>query len=161
MTIKGLKKILIIIIGLIAIFSMSFGIYAATQEKTDIICEDINLFNALKNELPNNLLISSNINTKTISIPTETLKTITKLELDNNEITNLTGLEKFTELTELNLSNNNITSIDALKDMKNLTILNLGNNRLLGNNVSMISNFKSLKEVYLSNDGISDRTNIT
>ena len=155
MTIKGLKKILIIIIGLIAIFSMSFGIYAATQEKTDIICEDINLFNALKNELPNNLLISSNINTKTISIPTETLKTITKLELDNNEITNLTGLEKFTELTELNLSNNNITSIEALKDMQNLTILNLGNNRLLGNNINIISNFKSLKQAYLSNDGIS------
>ena len=105
---KTCKKVVLVVLTISLIFGISFAIYAATTERVDIVCNDINLYNALKNELPNSLLITTNNSTKTISIPEDMLNDITTLSLKNAGIYDLTGLENFTNLTELNLSKNEI-----------------------------------------------------
>ena len=152
---KVLKRILTIIIVFVLMSSVAFIIYATTQEKTDIVCSDINLFNALKNALPKNILISTDSSTRTISIPTDILATITSLSLENSNINNLTGLEKFTNLKELNLSNNMINSIEQLSEMNDLTTLDLSKNVSLGSNVNILSNKTNLTTLKISNIGIS------
>ena len=116
----------------------------------------MNLYNALRSELPNGLLINTDNATKTISMPESTIKTITSLDLKNSDISNLTGLENFTALTELNLTNNNITDISALSGMENLTILNLSDNSSIKSNISTISTKTSLVNLNISNIGVSN-----
>ena len=45
------KKLAIIVIAIILIFTLSAFIYAGTVEKTTIVCEDANLYKLLKNSL--------------------------------------------------------------------------------------------------------------
>jgi len=153
---KNLKRILLILVILTLFFGFSFAIYAATAERTEIVCTDINLFNALKNELPNSLLISTDSTKKTITIPTDTLNNITELTLKNSNISDITGLENFKKLKQLNLSNNSISRITALEEMEELEILNLSDNRSIGNNISVLSNKLTIKQLNLSNTGISN-----
>ena len=61
---------------------------------------------------------------------------ITKLELANKSIANLTGIKHFTELKELYLYNNLLTQLDLSKNTK-LTRLECPNNRLTSLDVSL------------------------
>ena len=158
---KKLSKFILIFAIITIILGFSFAIYANEMEKTDIVCSDINLFNALKKELPGSLFISYDANTKTISIPTENLNKITSLTLKNSEITNLTGLEKFVNLTELNLSNNSISSITALNELNSLTKLNLSDNKSIGNNSASLQTKTGLTTLNLANTGLSNITFIS
>ena len=55
---------------------------------------------------------------------------ITKLDLSNMGISDLTGLEYMGELEELDLSNNNISNIEPICHLMNLKKLNLSNNNI-------------------------------
>ena len=158
---KNLSKIILIFAIITIILGFSFAIYANEMEKTDIVCSDINLFNALKKELPGSLFVNYNANTKTISIPTENLNKITSLTLKNSEITNITGLEKFVNLTELNLSNNNISSITPLNELNSLVNLNLSDNKSIGNNSASLQTKTGLTSLNLANTGLSNITFIS
>lgn len=154
---KKISKILLIFAVIAIILGFSFVIYATEMEKTDIICNDTNLFNALKKELPSNPFISYNNTAKTISIPTEVLNNIHTLTLENAEIIDLTGLDKFVNLTELNLSKNKISSIEKLDNLNSLTKLNLSSNRTIGNsNIGNLANKTELTNLNISETGISN-----
>ncbi|WP_264197115.1 leucine-rich repeat domain-containing protein, partial [Microseira wollei] len=53
------------------------------------------------------------------------LSNLTSLNLDSNQITDISPLKALTNLTSLNLYNNQITDISPLKALTNLTSLNL------------------------------------
>lgn len=152
------KKVIIIALIIISILGLSVAIYADSIEKTTITCEDINLYKALKNALEDYIVIgSSDESTKSFSIPTQDIESITKLNLtgsNTNKITSIKGVENFTGLKELNLSANNITDITPISNLNNLMILNLNGNKI--ENLSTLSNKIELTELYLSTAGVSD-----
>ena len=158
---RRLRKIIFIVATITIILGFSFAIYATEMEKTEIVCSDINLFNALKNNLPSNLFINYDSSSKTIRIPTEMLNSITSLTLENSDISNLSGLENFVNLTELNLSNNNISSITALNELNSLTKLDLSDNKSIGNNSASLQTKTDLMTLNLANTGLSSITFIS
>ena len=77
---------------------------------------------------------------------------LTTLGLKNNRITNLTPLRRLTKLTTLNLSGNGITDIRPLRRLTKLTTLNLDDNRLA--NISPVGKLTQLTTLNLSNNPI-------
>ena len=60
----------------------------------------------------------------------EKLTQLTKLYLNSNKLTDVTGLEKLTQLTWLNLENNQLTDVKGLEKLAQLTNLVLSRNQL-------------------------------
>lgn len=86
-------------------------------------------------------------------VSTNAIKAITELNLSNQGIKNLTGIENFTSLRRLFANYNLIESIN-LKKLTNLEIIDLANNRLRG--YIDLSNMPSLFAVALAcNNGCS------
>ena len=63
------KKIPVIFVIIILIISISAVLYATEPETTDIVCEDVNLYDALVEEL-DDFVYKSDRTTKTIRIAT-------------------------------------------------------------------------------------------
>ena len=82
--------------------------------------KDKNLKNAILAEMKQQNLISQSAGNIT---EYDTLK-VTELKLDEKSITSVEGLEKFKNLTKLDLHNNHISDITPLKSLPNLTTLN-------------------------------------
>lgn len=79
---------------------------------------------------------------------------VSKLNLTNNQISDISFLANFVNLWELDLSNNQISDISVLKKLKNLRHLNLDYN-----NITIISPIESLSEMVilsLSKNNIHD-----
>jgi len=94
-----------------------------------------------------------------IGMPTGTLnysdlKNITSLDLSNQGITDISGLENCTGLQSLDLSYNQITKVNPLLKLDNLKDLNLSHNKI--SDVSYLSNLTSLNELNLSDNDISN-----
>ena len=112
-----------------------FGIKEAVTDKSllkntkTVKLNDVNLYNALKNNLGRKLT-SYNDNMQTITILNGILNEITFLDLSNNNITDLSGIENFTNLRDLKLEHNNISSIRPLLSLHNLNYINLNYNKL-------------------------------
>lgn len=93
-----------------------------------------------------------------LGIPTGTLnysdlKNITSLDLSNQGITDITGIENCVNLKSLDLSYNQITSVEPLLKLYNLKDLNLSHNKI--SDISYLSNLVSLNELNLSDNDIS------
>lgn len=73
------------------------------------------------------------------------ISAVTSLDLSNSNITDLTGIEAFTNLTFLDCSNNNLTLLDLSKNLK-LEILNASINQI--SNLDFSNNI-NLKVIYL------------
>ena len=82
------------------------------------------------------------------------LKGRNTLELEGNDIKDLSGLEHATDLTTLDLSNNNITDITSLQNLTELTILNLKGNNII--NITVLQGLTQLTTLDLSNNNITD-----
>lgn len=82
------------------------------------------------------------------------LTNLTSLNLENYEITDLTGLELATNLQQLNLGHNYISDLRPLKELNNLTDLYLENNNIT--NVVYLQNLTKLQRLFLSNNNITD-----
>ncbi len=72
---------------------------------------------------------------------------LTELDLNSNQIINITPVSGLTKLTRLILYSNQISNIDSLKNLNNLTTLLLGYNPLTGLNA--LSNMKELLILHL------------
>lgn len=145
------KKIIIGIIGVI-IALISIRVLAATMDgMVTIKTEDKNLYNALIEELGTKIYKKNEI-MKTIEASEEIIDSITKLNFSNKNIEKIKGLEKFKNLADLNLHNNKIEDISALKNLDKLEILDLSNNILKDDQIKVIGNIKSLKELNLKNN---------
>lgn len=82
--------------------------------------------------------------THTLTMSESAISSVTKLDLNEGGISDLTGLEIFTNLEHLELSGNNLTknsNLDVLNSLTNLKYLDLSTNRL--EDVSSISDIIS------------------
>ncbi|WPC41011.1 cell wall-binding repeat-containing protein [Clostridium sp. JS66] len=82
------------------------------------------------------------------------VKGITSLDLTNQNIVSISGLENLVHLKSLNLSYNQIKDISPIVRLDELENLNLSHNNI--EDVSYISNLVNLKELNLSDNKISD-----
>lgn len=106
----------------------------ATDEIITIQCNDANFYNGLVEELGTKIQ-SKNDTEKTITMTKTNVESITRIDLNNNysdsiRITDISGIENFTNLTDLDLNWNNISDISALSGLTNLTDLNLWSNSI-------------------------------
>ncbi|KKK96200.1 hypothetical protein LCGC14_2665130, partial [marine sediment metagenome] len=94
-------------------------------------------------------LINQNINDiSKIEILNGKSEEIEELDLSNNEIINMGGLEAFSSLKTLKLNNNQITKLIGIKNLKNIENLFLRNNRV--SELVGLENFPHLKHLDLS-----------
>ncbi|CAM1345258.1 hypothetical protein [Tenacibaculum amylolyticum] len=95
-------------------------------------------------------------------VPTALIEVITTLDISNQNIANLTGIEDFTALVDLNVNTNLLTSLD-LSNNTNLQTLNFDNNNITTLNLGTISNLTSIEGRYnqLSTIDLSQNANLT
>ncbi|MDE5587101.1 MAG: leucine-rich repeat domain-containing protein, partial [Bacilli bacterium] len=84
------------------------------------------------------------------------LATITQLNLNNSNISEINGIEKFTALTDLNISNNNISNIQSLSSLSSLNKLSAYGNSIT--DLSPISNLNGLQYLNVSKNKLTDST---
>ena len=127
---RNLKKIALVLMIIMMIFIASKVIYAVTVEKTQIVCQDEKMFNALKDALSSYILLPGDVNknTLTINIPTESLSQIEEINLEDKQISNITGIENLSYLTKINLGKNRITDISPLTNINSISELKLNDN---------------------------------
>lgn len=82
------------------------------------------------------------------------LRNITSLDLSNQGITDIAGIQNCTNLKSLNLSYNSIEDIAPIIGLTQLEDLNLSHNQI--EDISYISNLSSLKSLNLSDNLIDD-----
>jgi len=109
-----------------------------------IVFNDVNLENAIRNQLgiydrPINLVDAQNV---------------TDLFLPSQNISDLTGLEKFINLHGLILVNNEITDITPVQNLTQLIILDLTNNQV--SDLTSLMNLYSLNTLFLVDNVITD-----
>ncbi len=85
------------------------------------------------------------------TITTAQLNARTELILENKGISDMTGVQYFTQLTKLSLYYNNLTSFDA-SPLTKLKYLNLGYNKLTS---VIVNNNTALEQLYLQNNQLT------
>ena len=85
---------------------------------------------------------------------THTMLNLTRLEVPNRQITDLTGLEHAINLRRLHLGGNSITDVSALAGLTKLTYLNLDNTSI--SDVSALAGLPQLRTLYLGGNFITD-----
>ena len=132
----------------------------ATDEIITIQCNDMNFYNRLVKILETKIQ-SKNDTEKTITMTKTNVESIAEIYLYNQDntdssikITDITGIENFTNLTTLYLSGNSISDISALSGLTNLTTLYLSGNSI--NDIGALSGLTNLTYLYLYNNNISD-----
>ena len=80
----------------------------------------------------------------------EGIHTLEGLDITNNNLTDLKGIEKLTQLQYLEAYDNKLKDVNELKHLKNLSYLLLDGNRLI--NINALKNLTNLQEVDLSNN---------
>ena len=103
---------------------------------------DANFRNYLLSEYPSGTITTAQLNARDT------------LNLPYKGISNMTGVQYFTQLKRLDLYSNNLTSIDVSANTK-LIYLNLGYNKLTSINVA---NNTALEQLYLQNNQLTMRT---
>lgn len=152
------RKISVIFMLIILIISASAVLYATEPETTDIVCQDVNLYDALVEEL-DDFVYRSDRTTKTIRIPTTNIESITDLKLTgktNARIADLTGMEYFTSLENLNLSGNNIASVEQISEITTLKILNISGNQTTITDLDTLANLVNLVNVNFASSKLTN-----
>lgn len=84
------------------------------------------------------------------------LDNITEINLNNNELTDISGIKLFKNIKELYLWNNKLTDITVLKNLNNLKYLKISLNKI--SDISVIQYLSKLKELFLN---LTDIKNIS
>ncbi len=126
----------------------------ADEETVDITFEDVNMYNAVKEELSDK--ISSSVDeTKTIKMTQENIDDVTFINIfQQKNITSLKGIEKFKNLKTLWISGTQISDISVLSELTSLTWLDLYKNQI--SDISTLSKLTSLTKLDLTDNQISD-----
>ena len=77
---------------------------------------------------------------------------ITKLYCYGKNLTDLNGIDRFTNLEVLDCSNNNITSLEPIKNLTNLKLLGCANNKI--GSLEPLKNLTNLEYLYCSGNKI-------
>lgn len=86
------------------------------------------------------------------------LSEIRKLELHNNKISRISGLDEMVNLEELGLYNNGISEITGLERLENLKLLFLSSNNI--SEIKGLESLRNLRNLTISNNIITDLTGI-
>ena len=86
--------------------------------------------------------------------PLASLTTLTEVNLTQNTLHDISPLASLTNLTKLTLRSNEISDISALASLTNITELDLGRNRI--SDVSPLASLTNLSELILQQNKISD-----
>ena len=137
------------------------------SEKKRITFADENMYSKVRSELQqlqNKLLeqqinfnFDSNDESKFIEMNLEDVSKVVKLELNNSNITSISGISNFTQLKELDISNNNIKNIDSLQYLENLEILRAYGNRI--ESLEKIESLAKLEKLNISKNKLQDLEN--
>lgn len=98
--------------------------------------------------------IRTAVNKPTDTIYKSDVASITKLDVNYNGITDISGIENLTNLRTLDLNYNNISDISGLKNLTNLHTLNLGNNKII--DISSLKGLSNLDILNLQNNKVND-----
>lgn len=150
---KTERKMLIVVM-LVAIMLFNcimpvFQVQAATDQRLTF---ELNLYKALKRELTKLSISAIYIDEqRTMIINDEEIAKVTELSLSNSELTDLTGLDVFTNLSILDLSSNELNKDSNLAVLSslNLSALDLSSNAI--EDVSMITNLDDIPNINLHN----------
>lgn len=82
------------------------------------------------------------------------VSTVVEIKLDNNSISDITGLSGIASIDRLYLNNNNITDLSPLSSITSFTTINLSNNSV--QDLSVFSAFTSIGTLSLYGNQISD-----
>ena len=148
------KRIAIMLIIIISMISLSAIIYATNTiiNPTTIAFEDKNLYDAIKKQLSaKKISYNGNDTEKTIEVSSNDVAKISELDISTSSISNLSGLENFTNLTSLNSSKNTITVASPLKQLTKLESLNMSENPVNTEILSTISTLTQLKQLDMTN----------
>ena len=164
------QTILIILISVLIILGITAFVLTTTINKTKANTEtgeedinaqqtisfnDINLYNAIKEQLHSkNIEYTANDTNKTLTMTQENIDKVERFGLDEKNISDLTGLEKFRKLQVLYLQNNQISDISALSNLTNLQELYLYTNQI--SDISAVSGLTKLQTLDLHSNQISD-----
>ena len=159
-----MKRKMLISIALVTIMLLNC-IMPLIPVHADISSGDIvlntKLYKAVKNELmAKNIPFTYSDTEKSISIDSEVMAQITKLNLNNKGLSNISGLENFTALTHLELSGNSLSEKSNLGCLSNLPLeyLDLSTNKIgdVSDIDGLISKINSNNgKVVLSNQSVS------
>ena len=151
---RKILKINSLVLILVLMFNMLFPILSiAAEEKVTISFKDKNLYNAILTALVSKVE-SCDAGTLTITITKANLETVTKLELNKKQITDVSGIEKFTSLTTLNLRGNQISNIELVAQLTNITWLDLGQNKI--SDITPLSSLTKLENLFIGENEIAD-----
>ena len=89
-----------------------------------------------------------------IPVTRAALRQLTRLDVANSQVTNLTGLEHATSLTFLALQNNDISDLRPFSPLVNLTFVRLHGNQI--NDLSPLANLTEITTLLLSANKITD-----
>ena len=149
------KKVLSIAIIIISIISFSAILYATNTvitNPTTITFADKNLYDSIKKQLSaQKMSYNGNDVDKTIEISTNDVEKIKEIDLSTSTISNLSGLESFTNLTTINLSKNTIAVANPLKQLSKLENLNISENPINTEILSTISELTTLRQLNVAN----------
>lgn len=131
------------------------GGYPIIQVAQEIQFQDSNLYNAIVDILADKI-IEKNDQNKTIKIEKSDIESITTLNLGEKQITNLSGIENFTNLQDLQVYTNNISDISVLNGNTSIQTINLNDNKLTDEDMKIFSTMTNLKRL-----GIAKNESIT
>ena len=94
------------------------------------------------------------INVDKLPSSIELLTSLTKLDLSNTKVSDISALSNLTSLTELDLSNTKVSDISALTSLTSLTHLNLNYTKV--SDISALTSLTSLTHLTLNYTKVSD-----
>ena len=77
-----------------------------------------------------------------------------ELNIDNNNLNSLAGIEQYSNLEILSISNNKISFLNELESLENLENLNINKNQI--NDIGNLANCFNIKYLYMDNNNISN-----
>lgn len=148
------KKMLISIVVISIILLNCIAPILQVSAGTDVkILFERNLYESLKEDLQKRGVEAIyNDAQRTIIINDDEIAKVTTLSLSNSELTDLTGLEVFTNLSWLDLSGNKLTkdsNLEVLNSFSGLKYLDLSSNEI--EDLSMVTNIKDVETLNLHN----------
>lgn len=77
-----------------------------------------------------------------------------ELNIDNNNLNSLAGIEQYSNLEILSISNNQISFLNELESLEKLENLNINKNQI--NDIGNLANCSNIKYLYMDNNNISN-----
>ncbi len=145
-------RALIIIIFLSCASLFICPVQVKAEEKC-INFADNNMYYAMKEALATNM-VSFDDNSQSITITDEAIKKVTNLNISKKKISDLSGIENFTELYSLNITNNHIKSIGKIPKER-LYSLEISYIEEV-EDISLIENFSKLEKLSITNSSLKE-----